>query len=111
MPEKSLSDPRLFWKPEGRQWFDIHKVFSHETGKPVNDAVAVAGVVGAAKLLERFSSIMTDRDITYLRCEKPYLGEATLIKFSAPIIDNDGQERLKYMEKQIFWRRDVPHMH
>ena len=68
---------------------DIHGVYqdlqSYEHSK---NKVAINNMVGASKLIARFSDLMADETIKFLRHEKEFKGEMTIINLKKEVINN-----------------------
>jgi len=64
------------------KFYDLHSLYQ------AKNKVAINNMVGASKLIARFSDLMTDETINFLRYEKEFKGEMTIINLKKEVINN-----------------------
>ena len=93
----------LSWYEEGRDSYDVHCPLDSREGKYLGNAVLIDNMVGASKILGMYSDFISEEQQDYLRYQKPYNGETTLINLTESV-----WERLpeKLEKTKWFWKSD-----
>jgi len=97
-----LDEDFLSWNEGSRQYYDIHSVYDARDKSLREDIIVIDNMIGACKLIERYSDCMTKDDLDYLRFTKPYLGEITKIKLTDKVIKSEDD----WKKKQYYWDDD-----
>jgi hypothetical protein len=83
-----LNDPYsnyLSWYEMGRGSYDVHSLWDSRESKSLGNAVLIDNMVGASKVLGMYSDFISEDQQDYLRYQKPYNGETTLIKLTESV--------------------------
>ena len=88
----------LSWYEEGRGGFDVHCLYDSRKRKYLGNAVLIDNMVGASKVLGMYSELISEEQQDYLRYQKPYNGETTLINLTENAFEEDGS--LKYVKNK-----------
>ena len=88
----------LSWYEEGRGSYDVHCLYDSRESKYLGNAVLIDNMVGASKVLGMYSDFISEEQQDYLRYQKPYNGETTLINLTENAFEEDGS--LKYVKNK-----------
>ena len=93
----------LSWFEQGRGVNDVHCLLDSREGKYLGNAVLIDNMVGASKILGMYSDFISEEQQDYLRYQKLYNGETTLINLTESV-----WERLpeKLEKTKWFWKSD-----
>jgi len=78
----------LSWYEEGRGGFDVHLLWDSRESKYVNNAVLIDNMVGASKILGMYSEFISGEQKDFLRYQKLYKGETTLINLTENVFED-----------------------
>ena len=86
----------------GMRRFEVPMMFiafyDSRESKYLGDAVLIDNMVGASKVLRMYSDFISEDQQDYLRYQKPYNGETTLINLTENAFEEDGS--LKYVKNK-----------
>lgn len=88
----------LEWYERGRGRYDVHTLYDSRESKYLGNAVLIDNMVGASKVLGMYSDFISKEQQDYLKYQKPYNGETTLINLTENAFEEDGS--LKYPKNQ-----------
>ena len=88
----------LSWFEQGRDSYDVHCLYDSRKSRYLGNAVLIDNMVGASKILGMYSDFISEDQQDYLRYQKPYNGETTLINLTENAFEEDGS--LKYVKNQ-----------
>ena len=93
----------LSWFEQGRDSYDVHCLYDSRKSRYLGNAVLIDNMVGASKILGMYSDFISEEQQDYLRYQKPYNGETTLINLTESV-----WERLpeKLEKTKWFWKSD-----
>ena len=79
---------RLSWYPASRGACDVHLLWDSRESKYVNNAVLIDNMVGASKILGMYSEFISGEQKDFLRYQKLYKGETTLINLTENVFED-----------------------
>jgi hypothetical protein len=85
---ESIHSDYLSWCPASRGTRDVHLLWDSRESKYLNNAVLIDNMIGASKVLGMYSDFISEEQKDFLRYQKLYNGETTLINLTESLYED-----------------------
>ena len=97
---ESIHSDYLSWCHASRGTRDVHLLWNSRESKYVNNAVLIDNMIGSSKVLGMYSDFISEEQKDFLRYQKLYKGETTLINLTESLYeDTPDLANIKWHEK------------